>query len=330
MPKFVTNSGDIIVSGEFICNIMPDLNGAFVKVYLYIRYLAAMGLEVENSGIAEKIGLLESEVVHALGVLEDCGLIRIDGDTVSVDVRSDNVSENVEKTKVSEVYEQGIDKSLEKEQYKVTDISRELELNKGLSDMLKVAQEVLGKPLNSQDVNTLFWFFDGLDFSPEVILMLLEYCVSADKRSMAYAEKVAIGWHERGVKNIDDVEKLIDEEHENESFSYNLKRVFGINDRKLTKMEENFILDWKNNDKMDEEMIALAYEYSILQINKLSFPYMNKIIKRWKNDGIFTVEAAEADNERHKNRTASSSERQAKDSGEYDYNAIEKRMWDNI
>lgn len=331
MPKFIINSGDVTVRGDFIENIMPDLNGAFVKVYLYAKYLASKGAEVEYSLIAEKLGLLESEVTHAFSILQECELISIEKDEIIFDAALKE--ENVESKHISVNNAEAppVPAGSVKIQYSVTEMSRELESNKSLSDMLKVAQEVMGKPFNSKDINTLFWFYDGLNFSPEVILMLLEYCVSSEKRSMAYVEKVAISWHERGVNTIDDVEKLIAEENEVESFVRNLKHVFGINDRKLTKMEENFILDWKNHDNMSEEMIALAYEYSVLQINKLSFPYMNKIIKRWKANGIFTVEDAEADNERFRNKSSvQNSENKDSSGGDYDYEAIEKRMWNNI
>ena len=317
---------------------MPDLNGAFVKVYLYILMLANMGKSAENADIARKLGLLESEVVHAFEILSECGLIQISGNSIILGEVKGNVSEVQTESPVQKTEETSsgqtpppIPKDSVKVQYSVSEMSKEIEANKSLSDMLKVAQEVMGKPFNNADTNTLFWFYDGLGFSPEVILMLLEYCVSADKRSMAYVEKVAIAWHDRGINTIEDVERLENEEKENNNYIFTIKRLIGINDRNLTKIEENFLNEWRNIDKMNEEMVALAYEYCILQINKLSFPYMNKIIKRWKRDGIFTVEAAEADNERFKNKQSSS--RGGSDfsnTSEYDYEAIEQKMWDNL
>ena len=65
MPKFKIQNKTIAVSSNFIENIMPELNGAFVKVYLYILMLANTGKSAENSDIAQKLGLLESEVVRA-------------------------------------------------------------------------------------------------------------------------------------------------------------------------------------------------------------------------------------------------------------------------
>ena len=76
---------------------------------------------------------------------------------------------------------------------------------------------------------------------------------------------------------------------------------------------------------MDENMVALAYEYCIIQISKLSFPYINSIIERWYNKGISTVTEAEKDREDFK----ASGEKDLdvyKDNTGFDYDEIEKIM----
>ena len=309
---------------------MPELNGAFVKVYLYVLMLANNNKSAENADIAKKLGLLESEVVRAFEILSECELIEIRDNIIYLG-ESTTCEEPEEEPAQEEEQIPPIPKDSIKVQYSVSDMAKEIETNKSLSDMLMVAQEVMGKPFNNSDTNTLFWFYDGLGFSPEVILLLLEHCVSADKRNMAYVEKVAISWHERGITTIEDVERLENEQRENNNYIFTIKRLMGINDRSFTKIEENFLNEWKNIDNMNEEMVALAYEYCILQINKLSFPYMNKIIKRWKNDGIFTVEAAEADNEKFKNKQQQYTQKsEFSATTDYDYEEIEKRMWENL
>jgi len=328
VPKFKIQNKNITVSSDFIENIMPELNGAFVKVYLYVLMLANSNKSAENADIAKKLGLLESEVVRAFEILSECELIDIRDNIIYLGEKS-SISED-EPEQADEITPPPVPKDSVKVQYSVSEMAKEIEMNKSLSDMLMVAQEVMGKPFNNSDTNTLFWFYDGLGFSPEVILMLLEHCVSADKRNMAYVEKVAISWHEKGITTIEDVERLENEEKENNNYIFTIKRLMGINDRSFTKIEENFLNEWKNIDNMNEEMVALAYEYCILQINKLSFPYMNKIIKRWKNDGIFTVEAAEADNEKFKNRQQNVQKSEFSNTTDYDYEEIEKRMWENL
>ena len=51
---------------------------------------------------------------------------------------------------------------------------------------------------------------------------------------------------------------------------------------------------------MSADMVGLAYEYCIIAINKLSFPYINTILKRWFEQGIHTISDAEKDHEAYK------------------------------
>ena len=78
-------------------------------------------------------------------------------------------------------------------------------------------------------------------------------------------------------------------------------------------------------------MIALAYEYCIISTNKLSFPYMNKIIENWDQKNIRTIEDAEKDRENFKN-TGGSSEKNTRifSDNEYNYDEIEKMMNDKL
>ena len=98
--------------------------------------------------------------------------------------------------------------------------------------------------------------------------------------------------------------------------------------------EEAYINQWRDKCGMSVEMIALAYEYCILATNKLSFQYMDSIIRNWKKAGISTVEAAEKDHEDFKNKNKnkpapkkfSDKDSSVYKSGGTDYSDFERRM----
>ena len=77
---------------------------------------------------------------------------------------------------------------------------------------------------------------------------------------------------------------------------------------------------------MSEEMVALAYEYCIIQINKLSFPYMNSIIERWHQKGIYTIPDAEKDKEEFKASNGESGLNVYKEQTDFDYDSLEDIM----
>jgi DnaD/phage-associated family protein len=337
MPRFHFSPGFVPVSSYFIEQIMPSCNATFVKVYLYAFHLAVQGKEVENSQIASALNLLESDVMHAFSYLYEKGCIEFKDNVVLFTSQKAPAPAVVPASATlpvtPPVVPAATQPSAPAPRSSYRDIASLISANKNLSEMCMLAQNVLGKTLNSSDLETLYWFYDGLHFSPEVILMLLEYCVSKDKRSMKYIEKVAISWHERHITTIEEVEHFMEDEEHRDHYFYSLKKIFGIHNRDLTKTEENYLTAWLNDYQMSEEMVALAYEYCILQTNKLSFPYMDSIIRRWHKQNITTIQAAETDNEQFKaknNKKTNTSQDPEIYSDPYDHEELERIWWEKL
>ncbi len=259
--------------------LMPSANGAYVKVYLMALALGVRSEEMSTAEMAGKLNLLESDVVNALEYWNKLGALKYSREQVSFG------------SDVSEVQES---KPQKKDMEEIRGAMTE---NPELADLCTLSQEILGKTLRNKDIETLYWFYDELGLSPEVITMLLEYCVSKDKRNMNYIEKVAISWHENGIVTIDAADRFINNEKEKSGYFYSLRKLFGIDNRSLSKTEETYLKSWRDDLGMDENMVGLAYEYCIMQTSKLSFPYMNSIIKRWNELDIHTVPEAERDHE---------------------------------
>lgn len=284
MLEFIAQIDTIPVSAEFIEKQMLCANGAYVKVYLYALSLAYKGISEDTSEIAKKLSLLESDVINAFDYWEKEGVITANNNFIYFGGQAETKEKSKPKKKTPK------------------NVSELIMNNKALADLCALSQNILGKTLNNSDLETIYWFYDELGFSPEVISMLLEYCVSKDKRNMKYIEKVAIGWHENGITTMSQAESYIKAESEKNSYFYSLRKLFGITDRNLSKSEELYLKTWKNDYDMSEELVALAYEYCILSTNKLSFPYINSIVKGWFERGIKTIEAAEKDHNDYKNK----------------------------
>ena len=316
MPNFNCNIGFIPVSSDFIENYMPTANGAYVKVYLLALSLAVGGKSMTTGEMAGKLNLLESDVVNALEYWNINGALRYDKENVLFGgAPPKNADAKTEKETPNK-------KSME-------EIAEEMTSNKALADLCTLSQEILGKPLRNRDLETLYWFYDELGLSPEVITMLLEYCVSKDKRSMSYIEKVAMSWHKNGIITIDAADRYITEEKEKSGYFYSLRKLFGIGDRSFSKTEETYLKTWRDEYGMDEDMVGLAYEYCIMQTSKLSFPYMNSIIKRWSELGITTVAQATQDHEDFKNKNKQNALNVYNDDN-VDYDELEKIMRDKM
>lgn len=334
MARFhLTSGGYTPVPDYFIERCMPEANGIFVKVYLYVLFLAAKGKEQSYGQIADKLCILESDVVQAFAFWERQGLLKQDGQSVTLIESAQegagikNQIKPIEKEPVKQVK---TPTSSAHQNYDSADIAKEIEKSQALSQMCMVAQGLLGKTLSANDMKMLYSFYDWLGFPPEVILMLLEYCVGLGKRNMKYIEKVAISWNEAGVNTIEAAQKYIVSQQRKKDLFYQVRKELGILDRALTQAEEKYITAWQEEYHMAPEMIVKAYECCVLQINKLSMPYMDKILARWNREGIRTKEDADRDSSIFHTGKQSQQSQIASAAGAYDYDALERQMWEKL
>lgn len=314
------------IPDEFITGKMTEANGAYVKVYVYALYLAKNNMPFDAKKAAEALHLIESDVLNALEYWSKAGVL--EKNEISLTFKSSDKGQTAPGEDNS-AKENEPEVSSKKEIKTPEESELMIQGSKELAEMCTVAQSILQKNLTKSDLQTIYWFYDGLGLSPEVISMLIEYCASKNKRSMKYIEKVAISWHENGITTMDAVEKYIADEAERANSYSALKTIFSVNDRSFSKKELEFLDKWTKEYKMSEDMVALAYEYCIMQTQKLSFPYMNAIIERWYNNNIFTIPDAEADHESFKGSGSQSTDSERLYNAGYDYNELNRLMRDN-
>ena len=82
------------------------------------------------------------------------------------------------------------------------DLLKELN-NTRIKDMLQDIEKILARPLSPKEMTTFLCWQNDFNFTPEIILLLIEYCASKGKTDSRYIEKIAITWHENRITNID-------------------------------------------------------------------------------------------------------------------------------
>ena len=160
--------------------------------------------------------------------------------------------------------------------------------------LLQESQAILGKPLTPVATDTIAALYSYYGMKPEVILMLLQYCVSQKKENMSYLEKVAAGWMEAGIDTHEKAEGELLRAAGREKLENAVRRRFGISDRALIPSEREHIASWKEQG-LSIDLIDLAYQRTIEQKGKLSFAYINGILQNWQAKGIGDVAQATAE-----------------------------------
>ena len=70
---------DTLISNRFIDDFMPQANGEFVKVYLYLlRSVQSHAYNFTISAIADKFNNTEMDIIRALRYWQKTGILRLD------------------------------------------------------------------------------------------------------------------------------------------------------------------------------------------------------------------------------------------------------------
>lgn len=180
-------------------------------------------------------------------------------------------------------------------EYTAEDIVRRSEADGGFKAVVREAQRKLGRALSTTDLKTLFGIYDYLALPPDVIFMLLTYCVDlfAEKYgpgrlpSMRNIEKEAYSWVNKEILTLEQADEFIRRSAERRSRVNVLKAGMGIGSRALTPTESKYLSSWLDMG-FDDEAILIAYDRTVTNTNALKWSYMNKILLSWHEKGIHT------------------------------------------
>ena len=163
---------------------------------------------------------------------------------------------------------------------------KEFHNNHEVSELLFIIETYLKHPLTPTEMNTVFYWYDGLKFSGELIEYLVEYCITNGHSSLRYMDKVALSWEENG---IDTIEKAKDQVSIRSKAYYSIMKAFGISGRNLADSEMVYVNKWSKEYAFDIDLIQEACKRTITATQKPSFEYADSILTNWHNSNVHTL-----------------------------------------
>lgn len=175
----------------------------------------------------------------------------------------------------------------------------ELKQNEEVSQLLYIAEQYLAKTLTPTEMQKIFFFYDELHMSADLIEYLVEYCVSRGRKSMRYIETVALAWTKDGVTT---VEMARDASSRFSKDYYTILKAMGISGRNPVENEISYIDTWRKTYSFDLELIQEACSRTVLSTGQPSFQYADKILSGWKKKNVHTLEDVRLLDAEHKKR----------------------------
>lgn len=288
-------------------------DGVKLKVLLYV--LRNADKKLENTDISEGTGVNVTDIPEALDYWVSLGILSksediysFPEDTYNKEYQYDINKSDTEKISVSDKNEEA-DKELmpnikdekndsksdKKQHFAVTRpqkpdyvfTSQMLAVDEELALLVNEAQSAFGKTLSNSDIATLLMLKDTCGLPLDVILMLIQYCISIGKGNMRTVEKIGIGWADDGIYTLEAADNKIRQIKQTGKNFAVVSSAFGLsNIGSPTKKQLEYGDKWVGEWKFSPEMLREAYERCVDTKGIMNLKYIDGILKRWHANGI--------------------------------------------
>ncbi len=282
------------VPSEVVDKYLRLAGSVQIKVLLWIMRNSADEKTIED--MSEAIGVSTADCTDALTFWTENGIL----------IKTENIQEIDIKPKKETIAERPVVK--EKEKVVITaKVLPEIEAIKPTAEQIATrgceseeirflfneAQSRLGKTIGHDGQAVLLMMHDSYGLPVEVIVTIIEYCVSVGKTAMSYISKIGKDWGEREIDTLEKADEVINELKATDEIWNQIRIKTGISTPRPTSAQMKYLNTWKNQYGSTIDMIFLAYEESANNIQKISFPYMDKVLQNWYKEGIKTPSEAE-------------------------------------
>ena len=190
--------------------------------------------------------------------------------------------------------------------YSEADVLNAMDGNASFRGIYGEVQRMLGRSLTTEELKILLGFVNYLGLPADVITVLVSYCRERARQrgslrnpSLRTIEKEAYAWAEQGIDTMEEAAAYIQTQNVRNSRIHKLMNILQIRGRSLTPAEERYAGSWLELG-FDEGAIGLAYERTCLNTGGLNWAYMNKILQRWHEKGLHTLEAIQSGDQKPK------------------------------
>ncbi len=269
-------------------NELKLANGEYLKALVFA--FAHAGTPQDAASVAEGTGLSPETAADALKYWAGKGFLA-DEAKPPVPAAADAAGETAPEKAPEKPKKETVAVKPQKPSYEM--ICKRLAEDANVRELFSEAQAKLGRTIGTADEATLLLLYDYYGLPVEVILTICEYArLNRKERSMGYIYTVGVDWSRR---EIDSLEAAEDELRRLESIDKNwpaFARAAGLKAPAPNAAQKKYLATWIEDWHFTVEMLTLACEETQKNAGKLSFPYINKILEKWRLAGVDTPEKA--------------------------------------
>ena len=248
----------------FLEHFLPKVNGDYFRIYLYGLKACLENKSLSDADIADAFGILPRDVANAWSYWEKEGAVFLNEDGTVEFVNPEEIEFTGEKPKAEEKND------FEK-------IFLRAKKDKKFMQAVTAIESVYPELLNQNDVMKLYDIVITQGISAELFLITAAHCFKMKKNRFSYISKVLTETYKKGYTTSETMELYYQSLTENMQVYGKVKKILKINMRDLVDKEKEYVDKWLSLEKTEDE-IKEAFEKTVMNTGKLSFPYMDKIL----------------------------------------------------
>ena len=184
-----------------------------------------------------------------------------------------------------------------------------------LAPVLAECAGLMGRAaLNQSEVKMLTALMTEYALTDEYIITLAAHLAPKKRLTAAKLRDEAIKLNQRGFDTIEKLEKHIAEQEYLEGVEWEYRRLLGISGRLPSESECEYIKRWSHDFDFSVEAVKVAYDVCVMNLRKVSLPYMDKLLSAWHEAGCKT--SAECKEKYEADRIAYQAEKNEKSSSQ--------------
>ena len=188
----------------------------------------------------------------------------------------------------------------EQPQYTEVDVLSAMDTDVDFRALYGEVQRLLGKNLTTEELKILLGFVRYLGLPADVIVLLVCHCKDEARKlggkrnpTLRNIEKEAYKWADKGIDTMEAAAAYTQQQNLRFSRVGRIMEILQIRGRNLTAPEKRYIKNWLEMG-FEEEAIGLAYERSCVNTGGLAWPYINKILTSWHEQGLHTAQQVQS------------------------------------
>jgi DnaD/phage-associated family protein len=261
----------------FFVDFLAQIPGDYLKIYLYIIFLAKYNKDIKINDLSKKLSLPLKTINDGFEFLEKNNLV--------TKKETGYIIRDLQELTLHKLYSPNLKASPEK--------IEETSKNKSRSKVIEyINNQYFQGIMGPSWYNDIDLWFKSYNFDEQVMIALFDYCYKRSALHRNYIQTVAEAWASNKVKTWNDLDTYYQKQENMNKIKKSIAKKLGKYNG-LTQYEEAYIENWILDFGYDMNIIEIALKRTTFKQNP-TFEYINNIITNWHDRNLKTPAEVEA------------------------------------